>query len=105
MENELKPCPFCGEPATPGFGAQDNFVRCTGCRGRTWSCYDTAAKAIAAWNTRASDSRRCGDCTHWTLTSGDGLRYCKKYSSEVLGSTFGTKPDFFCADFTKRGDK
>lgn len=92
MENKLRECPFCGEPATPGFGAQDNFVRCTGCRCRTWSCYDTAAEAIAAWNARASDNRRCGNCKYW----GAKLRgYCEMVEKFK-------PPTWHCADFTKR---
>lgn len=97
MENKLRECPFCGEPATPGFGAQGNFVRCTGCRCRTWLCYDTAAKAIAAWNTRASDNRKCGDCKYF--------KQCKTLDAMEAADLPVSYNAWHCADFVKREDK
>lgn len=123
MSEELKPCPFCGEPATPGFCAQNNFVRCTGCSCRTWSCYDTAAKAIAAWNTRkhAPNVARCIE--HLRRAIGDLNTYIDRsdlrLDTEQMNalhnihtvvynamSALGINcdADFFCADFTKRGE-
>ena len=66
MQVELKPCPFCGGEA--GTGTQHDpdgdfaFVNCTECMastnvllGQQWRF--TEAEAIAAWNTRAGDSK------------------------------------------------
>lgn len=67
MNEELKPCPFCGRKASinyeriqgehKGFWAQ---VICNACHGRsggTWaSSYNTAERIeVKAWNRRAND--------------------------------------------------
>ncbi len=75
MENELKPCPFCGgkaylEKSSRGFvkakPTKVAFVRCTVCDarstrfdlaqyGRTSKSKEANAEAIKAWNGRAED--------------------------------------------------
>lgn len=57
MENELLPCPFCGGEAEiltaeSMHGGYLFGIMCNDCRSRG-DVYDTEAKAIAAWNTRA----------------------------------------------------
>lgn len=60
----LKPCPFCGgEPRlhdrTDGAGFRHAWVQCHGrycpTQPYTRDVYDTATKAIAAWNRRAKE--------------------------------------------------
>lgn len=56
MDNQLKPCPFCGSEAqmTTGFGAFGGRVQidCTNCRNATW--WWEEAVAVRSWNTRAA---------------------------------------------------
>jgi Lar family restriction alleviation protein len=50
MDNELKPCPFCGGEAW--IDERGCFiVYCLGC-GTGSNAFDTEAQAIAAWNLR-----------------------------------------------------
>lgn len=56
--SDLLPCPFCGGAGgvwITGSKAKYNFaaVTCEECDGRT-NYYETEAKAIAAWNRRAT---------------------------------------------------
>ena len=75
MDNELKPCPFCGgraylERSHRAFidaeTTKVTFVRCTVCNarsgrvniadyGRTSSSIEASNKAVAAWNRRADN--------------------------------------------------
>lgn len=57
MQDELKPCPFCGGDAGIGGGVNYRFVNCMSCMASTNiiladSHMPTEAEAIAAWNTR-----------------------------------------------------
>lgn len=56
MENELKPCPFCGHDAILDFFWQDAFVYCLNseCRCRT-GFFPIAENAIKVWNRRADN--------------------------------------------------
>ena len=60
MENELKPCPFCGGAAEVycdrEMGGSQYRIKCTNCPadvGRHW--YWKKNDAIAAWNRRVND--------------------------------------------------
>ena len=63
-QEELKPCPFCGEKAEVSSGRFDgkdtSYVMCTRCGSRgefffVSSRYASAEKAIKAWNRRVQD--------------------------------------------------
>lgn len=99
-ETELKPCFFCEEAggSVEAWGAHDiHAVVCSNC-GASGPESDTYEGAIKAWNTRASDSRRCGDCVHFDAEFRDDCQWCRALDHAA-------DPDFFCADFTKREDK
>lgn len=53
MEDNLKPCPFCGGKAAliKGWCELDNYVMCLECRNRT-KPFNTKETAIKKWNTR-----------------------------------------------------
>lgn len=58
MQSELKPCPFCGgEAELRGFHAPEFWAACPkiGCKASTEG-FGSKGRAIAAWNTRASDA-------------------------------------------------
>ena len=62
MSEELKPCPFCGEPASSGFakycdchGMKSGEVSCDSC-GAKIDHRDSEAEAIADWNRRTEHS-------------------------------------------------
>lgn len=61
------------------------------------SIQNAANACAAAWNTRASDNRRCEDCKSWQRNPAEhtALGRCAN-----TGSYQGA--DWFCADFTKR---
>ncbi|MFP3705961.1 hypothetical protein SB783_18270 [Paraburkholderia sp. SIMBA_009] len=56
MDNQLKPCPFCGSEAqmTTGFGAFSGRVQidCANCRNATW--WWEEAVAVRSWNARVA---------------------------------------------------
>lgn len=59
---ELKPCPFCGEPATQIYNLENNSykygcctIRCMGNALRRVMDFNTDAEAIEAWNRRADN--------------------------------------------------
>jgi len=56
MNNELKPCPFCGEQASGIKVLPDQFM--IACCNDNCECsnsiYDTIQEAIKAWNTRSN---------------------------------------------------
>lgn len=72
MQNELKPCPFCGgkytvnlsdcsecspcvdEPPCDCCNWVKHLIVCNGC-GAASGMYDTKEEAIEAWNRRAND--------------------------------------------------
>lgn len=56
MENELKPCPFCGEQPKTNCVKGEHAVYCGNnaqCRATVEVCMPTIEDAIAAWNARA----------------------------------------------------
>ena len=58
MDEELKPCPFCGKKAELFGDGLYWGVRCTdfSCIGNDFEpCFDGKAFAIEAWNRRCSD--------------------------------------------------
>lgn len=58
MQSELKPCAHCGgEAELRGFQAPEFWVACpkVGCKAHTEG-FGSKERAIAAWNTRASDA-------------------------------------------------
>ena len=58
MQNELKPCPFCGGEATlwQTLGADRPYHILCGCGGRVgW--FVTEQEAVEAWNRRATDEQ------------------------------------------------
>lgn len=65
MENDLKPCPFCGGEARTGYAINDYNrwgVECTKCGAvvevATWlGVFDIEENAIKAWNRRANNGR------------------------------------------------
>ena len=66
MNEELKPCPFCGGKAEISVGRFDgkdtSFVLCTKCEARgeffvVSPKYASDEKAIEAWNRRAKNER------------------------------------------------
>jgi Lar family restriction alleviation protein len=56
MNEELKPCPFCGSPAYIAEKPDDSkfniYAICTACEAET-ACYGSDQLATEAWNTRA----------------------------------------------------
>lgn len=68
-ETELKPCPFCGKPATmytiephkhmsiplPDYGG-GTFIECTGCTCAMSA--ETEAEAVKSWNRRVEINTR-----------------------------------------------
>ena len=57
MDDELKPCPFCGAMARLEYIDLMYRIRCCdvfGC-GANQGFFDTVEKAIAKWNRRADD--------------------------------------------------
>ena len=61
--SDLKPCPFCGEPARIML-APDVWVQCTGC-GAMSAFSATPESAIGKWNRR---TERCSE--RWTPPAG-----------------------------------
>ena len=59
MENELRPCPFCGHSAmivaTENFNSVRFFVACNICGVETPRISRTQSEAISAWNRRPSN--------------------------------------------------
>lgn len=53
LDEELLDCPFCGEKAVIGEGADHAYVTCRNCACSTPVC-STVSQAIDIWNTRAS---------------------------------------------------
>lgn len=51
MQENIKPCPFCGAKAR--VSRECELVRCTECGGNVCSARYSLEQAIAAWNTRA----------------------------------------------------
>jgi len=114
--SELKPCPFCGKPGRlihntdSDYESQWDFsVECS-----SWldggSCvmdghFKTAEEAIAAWNRRADDERRCETCE--SFGSSLGTPDCSELFSLIEGfgvgdASFSPPPDFYCAYWTKK---
>lgn len=61
--NQLKPCPFCGEAAYLFAAPNRSQVTCTHCQANT-AVYKGMA-AISAWNKRSAnikDIHNCGNC-------------------------------------------
>ncbi len=60
MDNNLKPCPFCGGEGklqTTSLGTKKipaHWVRCVLCLGET-AVYVTEDEAVSAWNRRTND--------------------------------------------------
>ena len=52
---DLKPCPFCGEPARESGGFPWHLIICTVCKGRMMG--ETRAKVAEAWNQRSDSAR------------------------------------------------
>ena len=59
MEHDelLKDCPFCGDKAVIGEGADHAYVTCRNCACATPVC-STVEQAIDIWNTRATDATK-----------------------------------------------
>ena len=57
MQNELKPCPFCGSTNIDitEYAAVMVFVQCDDC-GATFPHFDGKEEAVSAWNRRANDA-------------------------------------------------
>lgn len=55
MDNELKPCPFCGctDICIDSNGAKC-WAMCRKCHGRSW-LFDSKEIAVAAWNRRTQN--------------------------------------------------
>jgi len=101
MKTELKPCPFCGGEARmvpPDSALPSWYAGCRHCD--QGFCEDSEVGAIAAWNTRADDNRRCENCKYWREPDldADELSYC------ALLDIGGHGPDFFCAHFHEMED-
>ena len=62
MQNELKPCPFCGGEAKLRYSMPYNAVQCKKCKvfGKiiidTYEQRDGAKEAITVWNRRVEDA-------------------------------------------------
>jgi len=99
MKEKLKPCPFCGEEARmvpPDSALPLWHAGCRHCDQGFWG--DSEVGAIAAWNTRANDNRRCENCKHWQSPSAEeGPGYCRLF--DIVPDR-----DFDCVDFTKKED-
>lgn len=66
MQNELKPCPFCGgkphiskhsfwNEKTKGFTDHTYGIECIECHTKGNQFYETEKEAIEAWNRRADN--------------------------------------------------
>lgn len=98
-ETELKPCFFCEEAggSVEAWGAHDiHAVVCSNC-GASGPESDTYEGAIKAWNTRASDNRRCGDCKYF--------KQCGTLEAMKAAHLPVSYDTWYCADFMKRGER
>lgn len=62
MYDELKPCPFCGEPSPEPSGLVErgkyvlHWIECVPCAART-AAFETPGEARTAWNARPIESQ------------------------------------------------
>ena len=112
--NELKPCPFCGEPkqkvlysisygvpsGDPGYKA---LIRCTcGANVERWALKKAWAIASVkkAWNRR--DVQCVGTCRNcdYKIEDGNGHPYCTS-----LEMYLADELDFYCASWEPKEEK
>lgn len=54
LNNELKPCPFCGHKASPNSNHGFYYITCHNCGIRT-SDYRSKEKVLKVWNSRINN--------------------------------------------------
>lgn len=81
----LKPCPFCGSPASIECRLSGFNIYCTG---KPWDCsvstgwVRSEAQAISIWNRRAVEYHDDADLLTWVNTWLDSARFDKDLTEE-----------------------
>lgn len=81
MQNDIKPCPFCGAEAMIRQKSQWYSVECFFCSARVAGRHFEKLEPIAAWNCRTADAER--DEARLLVRRCDGVLYDELLENDV----------------------